>query len=96
MHPDSADLSADLDNLKRKVDAGADQVLTQYFFDNALFYRFRDAAVSAGIDIPIIPEFYPSPISRTWSNLVRNAARRFQWLWHSNSKAWMPIRKLDH
>ena len=59
MHPDSADLAADLDNLKRKVDAGADRVLTQYFFDNALFYRFRDAAVSTGIKIPIIPGILP-------------------------------------
>ena len=58
MHPDSADLAADPDNLKRKVDAGADRVLTQYFFDNALFYRFRDA-VSTGIKIPIIPGILP-------------------------------------
>ncbi len=59
MHPDSANLSAHLDNLKRKGDAGAYRILTQFFFDNALFYRFRDAAVSAGIDILIIPGILP-------------------------------------
>ena len=45
-HPDSPNQSADLDNLKRKVDAGATRILTQYFFDNDLFYRFRDAAAA--------------------------------------------------
>ena len=59
MHPDSPDLAADIDNLKRKVDAGADRVLTQYFFDNELFYRFRDAAVAAAINIPIVPGILP-------------------------------------
>jgi len=59
MHPDSADLGADLDNLKRKVDAGADRVLTQYFFENDLFYRFRDSATAAGISVPIVPGILP-------------------------------------
>lgn len=58
-HPDSATLSDDLDNLKRKIDAGADRILTQYFFDNSLFYRFRDAAEAAGISAPIVPGILP-------------------------------------
>ena len=58
-HPDSPSLSADLDNLKRKVDAGATRILTQYFFDNNYFYRFRDAAVAAGITTPLVPGILP-------------------------------------
>ena len=48
-HPDSADLVSDLDNLKRKFDAGADRELTQYLFDAETFLRFRDRARRAGI-----------------------------------------------
>lgn len=59
MHPDSPNLAADMDNLKRKVDAGATRILTQYFFDNDVFYRFRDATDAAGISIPIIPGILP-------------------------------------
>jgi methylenetetrahydrofolate reductase (NADPH) len=58
-HPDSPSQSADLDNLKCKVDAGATRILTQYFFDNDLFYRFRDAAAAAGITVPIVPGILP-------------------------------------
>jgi methylenetetrahydrofolate reductase (NADPH) len=58
-HPDSPSVEADIDNLKRKVDAGADRVLTQYFFDNDLFYRFRDRTAAAGIDVPIVPGLLP-------------------------------------
>jgi len=58
-HPDSPNQGADLDNLKRKVDAGATRILTQYFFDNDLFYRFRDAAAATGIKVPIIPGILP-------------------------------------
>ena len=46
-HPDAPDMAADLDNLKRKVDAGATRILTQYFFENAFFYRYRDAVAAA-------------------------------------------------
>ncbi len=58
-HPDSATLEADLDNLKRKVDAGATQAITQYFFETDDFLRFRDRIDAAGIDIPIIPGILP-------------------------------------
>ena len=58
-HPDSPSQSADLDNLKCKVDAGATRIITQYFFDNDLFYRFRDAAAAAGITVPIVPGILP-------------------------------------
>ena len=58
-HPDSADLASDLDNLKRKFDAGADRALTQYFFDAETFLRFRDRARRAGIAGPLVPGILP-------------------------------------
>ena len=58
-HPDSADEAADLDNLKRKLDAGAGRAITQFFFDAELFLRFRDKAARAGIDAPLVPGILP-------------------------------------
>ena len=58
-HPDSSDLVSDLDNLKRKFDAGADRALTQYFFDAETFLRFRDRARRAGIAAPLVPGILP-------------------------------------
>ena len=59
VHPEAASLAADIDNLKRKLDAGADQAITQFFFDNEDYFRFLDAAEKAGIDAPIIPGILP-------------------------------------
>jgi len=58
-HPDSADPSADLDNLKRKLDAGASRAITQFFFSPETFFRFRDSAAAAGIDAEIVPGIMP-------------------------------------
>jgi methylenetetrahydrofolate reductase (NADPH) len=58
-HPDSADTQADLDNLKRKVDAGASRCITQFFFDPDDFLRFRDDAAAAGIGVPVVPGIMP-------------------------------------
>lgn len=58
-HPDSADRVADLDNLKRKVDAGADRAITQFFFSADCFLRFRDEAAAAGIGVEIVPGILP-------------------------------------
>ena len=58
-HPEANDAAIDLENLKRKVGRGADAVFTQLFFVNANFLRFRDAAVAAGIDVPIVPGVMP-------------------------------------
>ncbi len=54
-HPDSGNWAVEIDNLRRKVDAGAAQAITQFFFDNDDFERFMDRVRGAGIDIPVIP-----------------------------------------
>jgi len=59
VHPEAPDMEHDLVNLRKKVDAGADFIITQMFFDNGDFYRFRDNAISAGIRVPIIPGIFP-------------------------------------
>ena len=58
-HPEALTAGADLDNLKRKVDAGAAFVTTQLFFDNAAYYRFVDCCRRAGITVPIVPGLMP-------------------------------------
>ncbi|MGG7519107.1 methylenetetrahydrofolate reductase [NAD(P)H] [Allorhizobium undicola] len=58
-HPESADLSVDLDMLKRKVDNGATRALTQFFFDNDVYERYLEAVHRAGISIPIVPGIMP-------------------------------------
>lgn len=58
-HIDCTNLSVDLDNLKRKVDAGADAIYTQMFFDNDKFFNFVQLAQNVGITIPIIPGILP-------------------------------------
>ncbi len=59
VHPQAQNAEADLDNLKRKLDAGATRAITQVFFDNAIFLRFLDRAVAAGISAPIVPGIMP-------------------------------------
>lgn len=58
-HPEAANFDEDLDHLQAKVDAGADFITTQLFFDNELFYRYRDAARLRGIDLPIAAGIMP-------------------------------------
>src|SRR5256885_5006261 len=58
-HPESASLAEDLDNLKAKVDAGASRIITQFFFDNAHYLRFLEAARARGIWAPIVPGIVP-------------------------------------
>jgi len=58
-HPTAQSPDHDLDNLKRKLDAGATRAITQYFFDGEVFLRFLDRALAAGITAPIVPGIMP-------------------------------------
>ena len=58
-HPEASSSQADLDNLKRKFDAGATRAITQFFFDPGVFLRFRDRVVAAGISQPLVPGILP-------------------------------------
>jgi methylenetetrahydrofolate reductase (NADPH) len=59
VHPTAASPLADLDNLKRKIDAGATRAITQYFFETGTYLRFLDLALAAGITVPIVPGIMP-------------------------------------
>ena len=58
-HLEAPSMDVDLDNLKRKVDAGADAIVTQLFYDNDDFYRFRDLCETKGITTPLVPGLLP-------------------------------------
>ena len=58
-HPDAVSAQSDLDNFRRKLDAGATRGITQFFFEPETFFRFRDAAAAAGIDAEIVPGIMP-------------------------------------
>ena len=58
-HPDALSADADIENLKRKVDAGACRAITQYFFDVDVYLRFRDRAAARGVSVPIVPGILP-------------------------------------
>lgn len=81
IHPDSASSQADLDNLKRKIDNGADRAITQYFFDAEVFLRFQDRARAAGIWVPIVPGILPV------SNF--NQVKRFSQMCGTTVPAWL-------
>jgi methylenetetrahydrofolate reductase (NADPH) len=58
-HPGAVDAQSDLDNLRRKIDAGATRAITQYFFDTDIYLRFLDRCLAAGITAPIVPGIMP-------------------------------------
>jgi len=85
-HPESPTVAADIDNLKAKVDAGADRIITQFGFDNAHFLRFLERARAAGIWVPITPGIVPihnfrqvaSFAIKTGASVPAWLARRFE------------------
>jgi len=58
-HPDSPSVEADIDMLKAKVDAGATRAMTQFFFENTLYFRYLERVRARGIKIPIVPGILP-------------------------------------
>jgi methylenetetrahydrofolate reductase (NADPH) len=58
-HPDSPSVEAELDFLARKIDAGADRAITQFFFDNDVYFRYLDKVRARGIDVPVVPGILP-------------------------------------
>src|SRR6516225_8343457 len=58
-HPEARDFDADIDTLKAKVDAGATRAITQFFFDNDLYFRYLDRVRARGIEIPVVPGILP-------------------------------------
>jgi methylenetetrahydrofolate reductase (NADPH) len=85
-HPESRDWATEIDNLKRKVDAGADRAITQFFFDNALFEAFMERVRAAGIAIPVVPGIIPVHnftavagfADKTGASVPQAVAERFQ------------------
>ncbi|MGD9294462.1 MAG: methylenetetrahydrofolate reductase [NAD(P)H] [Roseobacter sp.] len=80
-HPDAADQKADVDWLKAKIDAGACEAITQFFFEAETFLRFRDACEKAGINAPITPGILPIT---NW-----NSARSFAQRCGASVPAWL-------
>ncbi len=58
-HPEAASPEADIDNLKRKIDAGATRAITQFFFDADVYFRFMERVARAGITVPVVPGILP-------------------------------------
>jgi methylenetetrahydrofolate reductase (NADPH) len=81
VHPDSGNRAADLDNLKRKIDAGADRAITQFFFSADCYFRFQDDAAAAGIEVEIVPGILPV------SNVA--TARRFAQTCGASIPPWL-------
>ncbi len=80
-HPQSPTLLHDIEILKRKVDAGADRAITQFFFDNSVYFRFLDLAEAAGINVPIVPGIFPVQNFKQTANFARRAGTSVpQWL----------------
>ena len=70
-HPDALDMSADIAALKLKCEAGADRAITQFFFDNDVYYNFRDECAAAGIETPIVPGLLPIHDFKSMCNFAK-------------------------
>jgi len=82
-HPESANIAADIDMLKAKVDAGASRAITQFFFENSVFFRYLDRVRARGIDIPIVPGILPVQNFKQVKNFAARAGASVPaWLTH--------------
>jgi methylenetetrahydrofolate reductase (NADPH) len=72
-HPDSSTVEADIDMLKAKVDAGASRAITQFFFENDLYFRYLDRVRARGIAIPIVPGILPVQNFKAATNFAARA-----------------------
>jgi methylenetetrahydrofolate reductase (NADPH) len=87
-HPESASIDHDLDVLQAKIDAGATRAITQFFFENDVYFRFLDRALARGIEIPIIPGIVPVQnfkqtanfAAKTGASVPKWLAQRFEGL----------------
>ncbi len=87
-HPESASIEADIELLKRKIDAGATRAITQFFFDNEHYYRYLEKTTAAGINIPILPGIIPILNFKTMTKFANSSgasipnwiAKRFEGL----------------
>ena len=80
-HPDSPTVEADIDTLKAKVDAGAGRAITQFFFENDLYFRYLERVHARGIDIPIVPGILPVQNFKAAKNFaLRAGASVPRWL----------------
>lgn len=89
-HPDSPTVEADIDMLKAKVDAGAGRAITQFFFENDVYFRYLDKVRARGIDIPIVPGILPVQNFKSATNFAARAG--------ASVPAWLAERfhGLDH
>jgi methylenetetrahydrofolate reductase (NADPH) len=72
-HPESTSIDQDIDALKAKIDAGATRAITQFFFENEVYFRFLDKAHASGINIPIIPGIVPVQNFRQTARFAKKA-----------------------
>lgn len=80
-HPDSGTLAADLENLKQKIEAGANRAITQFFFEADTYFRFLDHCGSYGIDVPIVPGILPVTNFKTLNNFAESCGANVpKWL----------------
>ncbi len=94
IHPEARDTRADIDWLKAKLDAGADEALTQFFFEAETFFRFRDACEKAGIDKPIVPGILPIENWKGARAFAQRCGTRIpDWVDHAFEKALRDARE---
>ena len=72
-HPDSPSVAADIDTLKAKVEAGATRAITQFFFENGLYFRYLDRVRASGIEIPVVPGILPVQNFKQTKNFAARA-----------------------